>query len=89
MTTAARYRLRELHSLFLREFDRNARDNAMDALLAIDKEVRAARIVDDPDAPTVRPEVRADYWRQIYERAHSPTIAMVVLGKWRRDGGAK
>lgn len=90
MTSDIRYRLRELHRLFISECERNAIDNAMDALLAIDKEARAARVLDDPDAPTVRPEVRTDYWRQIYKNVHNnPRLAMTVLDKWRRDGGAK
>lgn len=72
MTTASlnsdtAFRLRELHSLFLSEFDRRATDNALKLLKQIGKEARGAPAV--PDVPTATPEGRLTFLRAMYDYA--------------------
>lgn len=72
MTTAtsetnSHFRLREMHSLFLGEFERGAHDNAVALLKQIGKEARGAAAA--PDIPTATVDGRLSYLRQMYERA--------------------
>jgi hypothetical protein len=67
----AGFRLRELHALFLNEFDRNAHDNAVQLLKQIAKESRSKRMQSVPCVPTADVNVRLGYWRAMYDRARS------------------
>jgi hypothetical protein len=65
----ASFRLRELHALFLNEFDRNAHDNAVRLLKQIAKESRPKQMQSALCVPTVDVDVRLGFWRQMYDRA--------------------
>lgn len=83
----AGFRLRELHDLFLSEFDRCAHDNAVALLQQIAKETRTAR-ASVPDVPTTDATVRLGYWRQMYDRArrlHLMDRSMELLEHMRRE----
>jgi hypothetical protein len=82
------FRLRELHALFLSEFDRCAHDNAVRLLRQIAKETRTARTQSVPDVPTADVNVRLGYWRQMYDRARSLKLmdrAMELLEHMRSE----
>lgn len=82
------FRLRELHALFLSEFDRHAHDNATRLLRQIAKETRTAHTQSVPDVPTVNVEVRLGYWRQMYDRARALKLmdrAMELLEHMRNE----
>jgi hypothetical protein len=84
----AGFRLRELHALFLAEFDRCAHDNATRLLRQIAKETRTARIQSVPDVPTADVNVRLGYWRAMYDRARSLKLidrAMELLEHMQRE----
>jgi hypothetical protein len=79
MTTAeshVHFRLRELHSLFLSEFERCAHDNAVALLKQIGKEARSAPAA--PDIPTATVDGRLSYLRH-YERARGHKLYDRVL----------
>jgi hypothetical protein len=83
----AGFRLRELHALFLSEFDRCAHDNAVRLLKQIAKETRTAR-TSVPAVPTADVTVRLGYWRAMYDRArrlHLMDRAMELLEHMRRE----
>lgn len=87
-TTATKYRLRELHKLFLSEFERRAWFNATHILLEIGKEAKIAGLKVDPDAPTVSGEVRAEYWRSIFDRLRGNNQiidALDIAKMWAKD----